>query len=1057
MPWQKTSGRPYSLLAAVALAAGLLAPAMAQGGPAPAQALMSKLQWRSIGPWVGGRVVAVAGVPQDENLFYMGAVGGGIWKSTDYGLQWTNLSDGKLPGNSASIGAIAVAPSNPKIIYAGTGECDIRNDMIPGDGVYKSTDGGKTWTYAGLRDAQSTCTLIVDPHDPDTVYAASMGHVFVPNDEGGIYKTTDGGKTWTKLLSGNDLTGAIGLVMQSGDPQVLFAAMWQAQRMPWGMTDGGPGSGLYKSTDGGAHWTNLIRNPGMPSGVIGRVGVSLTAADPRRVYAIVEAKHGGVYVSNDGGQTWAREFHGWELRQRAFYYTAIYADPKNPNLVYCPQVAGLFASHDGGKTFHPLHPPHGDNHIVWINPEHPNILLEGNDGGATVSTDAGKSWSEEHNQPTGEMYHVNIDNEFPFHIYGAQQDEGAAEAPSSARGGVPASAWKQVSGGESTRVVPEPGRPWINFGSNYFELFTSANRRTGEIWDVSPEPDMHDGEAANAMPYRFGWTHAITFSPVNPRQLLIGAQYVLESLDYGRTWKRISPDLTRNQPATEVPSGGPVTLDQTGAETYPGLQTIAVSPLNGNVIWAGSDDGLAHITRNGGKSWQAVTPPQLPAQSWISCIEPSYVSPGAAYLTARRYMWNDFHPYVYKTTDYGRTWTPIVNGIPSDVYVFDLRQDPDAPNLLFLAASNTVEVSLDGGALWQPLRLNLPTVQVRDVRIATRQGEVAIATHGRAFWVLGDLSLLEQLSRLPAADPSSPYLFAPQKAWLSPVYGGGFRPRPGMGQNPPFGATVYFSLPQSYNGSTPVTLTFANVNGQTIRQFTLHLKKKVKAKKPANPADLTPAQREAQARERLTAISPGMNRFQWDMRYPSAATVGGGFIRPQGVGVPYSMAGPIVTPGDYTVTLNYGGQSLRRTFSVALDPRLHATQAELEAKLALELQIHNTLNQLNRQLNQAIALRARLAKDPAPGQSAAVAGLTHAIDALIQMKLRGDETDAVFGTRVDLHLAYLSGEVAEGYRRPTPAEYAAYKYLSGKIAAGEQVLTSAISTARQVAPPSGRN
>ncbi|MGH9485445.1 MAG: glycosyl hydrolase, partial [Terriglobales bacterium] len=496
----------------------------------PAQELMSKLHWRFVGPWVGGRSVAVTGVPQQPKVFYMGAVGGGIWKTTDSGQHWKNLSDGKLPGDSASIGAIAVAPSNPKVIYAGTGECDIRNDAIPGDGIYKSADGGKTWTYAGLRQTHTTCSLIIDPQNPDTVYAASLGQVFVPNSEGGIYKTTDGGATWTKLLNVPG-AGAMQLIAQAGHPNVLFAAMWQAQRMPWGLTDGGPGSGLYKSTDGGATWSNLIHNPGMPSGIIGKVGVSLTAADPQRVYAMVEAKHGGLFRSEDGGATWKRVNKSWNLRERAFYYTAVFADPKNPDLIYLPEVS-LFKSTDGGKTLSHMHPPHGDNHAFWINPEHPNIFIEANDGGATVSTDYGKTWSSEDNQPTGEMYHVNIDDEFPFHIYGAQQDEGAAEAPSATpAGGIPASAWKTISGGESTRVVPQPGSPWINYGSGYFELFTATNRRTGETWDVSPQPNMHDGEAANAMPDRFGWTHAITFSPVNPKQLLVGSQYVLESLD----------------------------------------------------------------------------------------------------------------------------------------------------------------------------------------------------------------------------------------------------------------------------------------------------------------------------------------------------------------------------------------------------------------------------------------------------------------------------------------------------------------------------------------------
>ncbi|MGH9486371.1 MAG: WD40/YVTN/BNR-like repeat-containing protein [Terriglobales bacterium] len=1031
----------FGLLPVALLLAGV---AVAQSAPA---AVWSQLRWRSIGPYVGGRVVAVDGVARDPNLFFMGTVGGGIWKSTDYGLQWKNISDGTLPGASASIGALAAAPSNPKIIYAGTGECDIRNDTIPGDGIFKSTDGGKTWKYAGLRATRTTCALAIDPQNPDVVYAASMGQVFVPNAEGGVYKTTDGGQTWNKILSVNDRTGAIDLVMQPGQPDELYAALWQAQRTPWTLDDGGAGSGLYKTTDGGAHWTNLIRNPGMPAGTIGRVGVSVTAADPERVYAIVEAKHGGVFRSSDGGQTWKRVNKDWQLRIRAFYYTALYADPKDANVVYAPQVAALWVSRDGGETFQRLHTPHGDNHIVWINPDQTKILLEGNDGGATVSTDGGKSWSSEDNQPTGEMYHVNIDNEFPFHVYGAQQDEGSSEGPSSTpAGGIPLSAWKEIAGGESTHVVPVPGEPWINFGSGYFELFTSKNRRTGEVDDVSPEPDMHDGEAASAMTYRFGWTHAITFSPVNPKQLLLGAQYVLESFDYGRTWKRISPDLTRNNPATEGPSGGPVTLDQTGAETYPGLQTIAVSPLNGNLIWAGSDDGLAHVTRNGGKTWQAVTPPQLPDQSWISCIEPSYSDPGTAYLTARRYMWNDYQPYVYKTTDYGQTWTPIVNGLPAHSYVFELRQDPDAPNLLFLGTNSTVEVSFDDGQLWQPLALNLPTVQVRDLAVDRRQGELVIATHGRAFWILDNLAMLEQLSRKPDAGSTSPYLFTPEKVWLSPAYGGGRFPRPGAGQNPPFGATVFFTIPASYDGSTPVQLSFANAQGQTIRSFALHLKNKAaNAAGAGAPARaLSPAQRAQRARQRLTAITPGTNRFQWDMRYPSAASITG-FQPPVGVGVAYSMAGPVITPGEYSVTLSYGGQKLARNFTVALDPRLHPPAGALEAQLKLQLQIHATLDHLDQQINQALAERARLQQ---AGNSGAAASLGQALAPLVQLKLRGGESDAVYGTRLHLHLAFLAGEVTEGYRSPTPAELAAYQYLAGKIATAEQALTAAMARGR---------
>ncbi|MGB2641209.1 MAG: hypothetical protein WAN32_19815, partial [Candidatus Acidiferrum sp.] len=442
--------------------APLLLAGGASAGPVSTETLMSKLKWRSVGPYIGGRVVAITGVPGNANLYYAGTVGGGIWKSTDEGLEWKNISDGKLPGPSPSIGAIAVAPSNPKIIYAGTGESDIRNDMIPGDGMFKSTDGGETWEYAGLRETHTISAIVVDPKNPEVVYASSMGHVFVPDPERGLFKSTDGGKTWNKVLFVDDKTGAIDLVMAPSQPEVLYAAMWQAQRTPWSLTSGGPGSGLYKSTDGGAHWTNLTRNDGLPEGVIGRIGVGVAASDPEVVYCMMQAKEGGVFRSDNAGKSWKRVNEEWKLRQRAFYYMSIYVDPQDSSTVYVPEVDALWVSRDGGKIFTKLHTPHGDNHIVWINPDDPKIILEGNDGGATVSTDGGKSWSTEHNQPTGQFYHVNLDDQFPFHIYGAQQDEGAFEGPSaSSDGSIPLSEWNRSAYGESTYSVPQPGDPNI--------------------------------------------------------------------------------------------------------------------------------------------------------------------------------------------------------------------------------------------------------------------------------------------------------------------------------------------------------------------------------------------------------------------------------------------------------------------------------------------------------------------------------------------------------------------------------------------------------------------
>ncbi|MGH9485394.1 MAG: WD40/YVTN/BNR-like repeat-containing protein, partial [Terriglobales bacterium] len=501
--------------AAVLLPLAFAVPAAAQ---IAAQTLMSKLQWRSVGPFVGGRVVAVAGVAGNTQLYYMGTVGGGVWTTDNAGLSWSNLTD-KTRAMAPSVGALAVAPSNPQILYAGTGETDIRNDMLTGNGVFRSADGGKTWHYAGLGEAHSTSALLVSPTNPNIVYAASMGHVFVPGPNRGVYKTSDGGKTWKKILFVDNKTGAIGLSMAPSQPDVLYAAMWQGQRLPYALKSGGPGSGIYKSSDGGAHWTNISHNPGLPSGIWGRVGVTVAASAPNVVYAIIQNKHGGVFRSNDGGQSWQRVYAGMSLRQRAFYYMQIYVDPTDPNTAYVPEVDGVWATRDGGRKWTVLHTPHGDNHIVWVNPRNPKILLEGNDGGATVSMDGGKTWSSERNQPTGEFYHVNLDDQFPFHIYGAQQDEGSTEGPSAAVGGsIAAGDWHSVAYGESTWVVPQPGDPNITYGSGYFSIFMRYNLKLGQYQDISPWPNYKEGSAANALKYRFGWTHAITFSPVNPKR-----------------------------------------------------------------------------------------------------------------------------------------------------------------------------------------------------------------------------------------------------------------------------------------------------------------------------------------------------------------------------------------------------------------------------------------------------------------------------------------------------------------------------------------------------------
>jgi photosystem II stability/assembly factor-like uncharacterized protein len=1049
---------------ALAVAGFLAPPASAQNG-ITAKVLMSKLQWRSVGPYIGGRVVAVAGVPGQDNVFYAGAVGGGVWESTDYGLNWKNIS-GKLPGTSASIGAIAVAPSEPSVIYAGTGEDDIRNDMIPGDGVYKSSDAGKTWEYAGLKETRTISQIVVDPQNPNVVYASSMGHVFVPGPNRGVFKSTDGGKTWKKILFVDDKTGAIDLVMDPNNPELLYATMWQAQRMPWGLNDGGPGSGIYKTTDGGATWTNLTHNAGFPKATLGRIGVSLVASQPYIVYAIVQARDGGVFRSDDGGATWKKVNDEMKLRQRAFYYMAIYADPKDPNTVYAPQVDSLWVSHDGGRKWTRLHTPHGDNHVVWIDPDNTKILLEGNDGGVTVSTDAGKTWSTDHNQPTGQFYHVNLDDQFPFHIYGAQQDEDAVEGPSAGAGGIPLADWHTVAGGESTFSVPEPGDPDISFGSDYYTLFEKHNLKTDQTESIAPWPLYQDGAASSELKYRFGWTHPILFSPVNPKELYTSAQYVLKSDDYGRTWTRISPDLTHNEPSTEIASGGAVDLDQSGAEVYPEVYALAISPLDGNLLWAGSDDGLVHVTTDGGKNWSLVTPAGLP-DCVVSSIEPSHVDRNTAYLTAWRYMWDDYRPYVYKTTDLGKHWTAITMGLPDDEFAFAIRQDPKDPQLLFLGTFSTVYVSLDEGAHWQPLKLNLPTAEVRDVAINNRQGDVVIATHGRAFWVLDNLALLEQLTKNPSVPADGGHVFAPETAWLTHVYGGGRRPRPGVGENPAFGATVFFHVPVNYDGKTPLTLEFQDARGKTVRQFTLHLETaKEKQEKEAAKEGLPmpdhssePAvQQNKEALEKLTAIQPGMNRFQWDMRYAPPLQVVDYHLPEPAAGEADMVSGPVVTPGTYKVVLAYGEQKSEQSFTVSLDPRLKATQQDLEAQKALCQQVEADLDALDKYLNDAIAARDKLNQAVADSKlsqsqaASALDALNSSIGGAVQLDLHASEEDLMHEVKLHGLLAFLGADVEWGYTRPTAAQYAVFHYLDGESKASEQKLQAATKTAGKVAP-----
>ncbi|HEV3153969.1 MAG TPA: hypothetical protein VGZ02_09215 [Candidatus Baltobacteraceae bacterium] len=1004
----------------------------AEAGP-PFAALTGKLQWRSIGPYIGGRVVAVAGVASIPNLFYMGAVQGGIWRSTNYGQNWENISDGQLPRAANSIGALAVAPSNPRILYAGTGESDIRQDFETGEGIYKSTDAGKTWHYAGLRETHTTASLAVDPRNPNIVYAASLGHAFKPNSARGLFKTTDGGKTWSRILFVDDRTGANSVSMDPHNPNVLYVSMWQEQRTPWTLVSGGPGSGLYKTTDGGAHWRKISSNPGFARGPLGKIGVSVSGGNSRVVYAIVQAHDGGVFRSSNGGATWKHVNAEWKLRQRAFYYMAIYADPVRTNVAYAPQVDGVFKTVDGGKTWSALSAGGGDHHIIWINPRHTNILLEGDDAGAWVSVDGGKTSSTQNNQPTGQFYHIALDDQFPYHVYGAQQDEGAYEGPSASSEGLTLGSWHQVAWGESTFVAPDANDRAVTFGSGYFSFLSRFNTPTGENKNVSPWPEYLSGAPASEMKYRFGWSHPIFFSPAVPHPLLVAAQVVFESGDEGATWNVISPDLTRNDRSVQGNSGGPVDLDQVGTETYPFVSALAVSPLDSATMWAGSSDGLVHVTTNSGASWRDVTPPALPQWAEITCIEPATGDRATAYLTAWRYQWDDFQPYVFKTADYGAHWQSITAGLPPDQYVFAIRQDPRDPRVVFAGTRSSVYVSLNGGASWQSLALNLPGVQVRDIAIDARQGQVAIATHGRGFWILDNLALLEQLAA-SGEDAKSARLFAPETAWLSHAYGGGSGGGT-SGQNPQYGAAVFFNVPHGYDGRTRVTLSFYDALGKLVRAFVLH-KHNPKEKKPSTEAiaQMDHVRQLAFALRDLTTIDPGMNEFIWDLRYGPAAEVTGYHI-PTTDDIDDGVNGPTVVPGTYTAVLTYGATALRQSFRVALDPRVTPPAQALESRLSLALQIHSTLDALNGAIDAALANRPRLS--PARRTQ-----LDRLVLSLVPMGIQSSEGDSLNEVRLRDHLAFLMNELDMAYAAPTAAEYATYEQLRPQAQAAIAALTA---------------
>ncbi len=995
--------------------------------------LYGGMKWRLIGPYRGGRVLAVAGVPGDPTVYYFGGVAGGVWKTTDAGSTWQPLFD-KQP--ISSIGSIAVAESDPNIIYVGTGEACIRGNISFGDGVYKSTDGGKTWQNIGLRDTRHIGRVIVHPHNPDIVFVAALGHAYGPNQERGIFRSADGGKTWEKVLYKDEKTGGIDIAFDRTNPRILFAALWEAYRTPWSLTSGGLGSGLYRSADGGTTWKRLEGN-GLPKGLLGRIGVAVSPADPNRIYALIEAEEGGLYRSDDGGDTWTRVNDDHRFRQRAWYYTHVFADPKNADTVYVLNT-GMYRSTDGGKTFTLLTAPHGDHHGLWIDPTNPQRMINGNDGGANISVDSGKSWTRQDNQPTAQFYHVITDNRFPYYVYGAQQDNSTvAIASRSDHGYIDRSDWYPVGGGESGYIAPDPRDPNIVFAGSYMGYITRFDKRTGQSEQISPWPEVTDGAGAANLKHRFQWTEPIVISPHDPNVLYHAAEVLFKSTNGGMSWTQISPDLTRNDKSKQQVSGGPITKEDTGVEYYDVIFAVAESPVQKDLIWVGTDDGLVHITRDAGKNWTKVTPQEMHEWSMISLIDPSPHDAAAAYIAVDRHKFDDFHPYIYKTSDFGKTWTKITNGLLENAYMHAVREDSKKRGLLYAGTEIGMFVSFDDGGHWMPLQLNLPVTPIHD--LVAHGDDLVAATHGRSFWILDDLSPLRQFDgNLAAADV---HLYTPQIALRTHIGHSNPRGRP-VGENPPDGAILYYYLKaapkEKEKEKEEVTLEIRDAQGKLVRKYTSREKRETEAP-PEWPEQEKPE-------ERLPAEA-GMNRFVWNLRYEGATRIPGYFTGEYDEG----LRGPLALPGKYTVRLTAAGKTVEAPLEVRLDPRVTTPQADLEKQFELRrniqtrlTEISDTVNQIRDLRAQLQALRKRLAGQ-APGASSrsslatAAEELTKKITAveeeLIQVKLKSSQDSLNYPLKVDGKLAQLASLVESADTAPTKQSYDLFDVLSGQVEA----------------------
>ena len=968
--------------------------------------LFGSLSWRSIGPNRGGRSIAAAGVAKRPLEYYFGATGGGLWKTTDGGTTWTPVTDGQI--HSSSVGAVAVSESNPDTVYIGMGEACIRGNIMQGDGVYKTVDAGKTWTHMGLDDTQVISRIRIHPTNPDLVYVAAFGHPAGPNNDRGVVRSKDGGKTWTRILFRDNKTGAIDLAMDRHNPNVLYAALWEAYRVSWQMSSGGPGSGLFKSTDGGDTWTEITRNKGLPQGVVGRIGVTVSDADSKRVYAIVENENGGVFSSDDAGASWTKVSEDRRLRQRAFYYTHIFADPKNRDTIYVLNT-GFYKSIDGGKTYRQLRPRHGDNHDLWIDPNDPQRMINSNDGGANVSVNGGQTWTEE-DYPTAQLYHVATTKDLPYQVCGAQQDNSTicVQSVNTRARNVEMYA---VGGGESGYIAPSPVNSNVFYAGSQGALITRYDRSTGETRDIQPYPRFFSGEPSSALKERWQWTFPIVFSPLDPKTLYISSQHLWKTSDDGQSWTKISPDLTKADPKTLGLSGGPITGDMNGPEVFGTIFTVAPSRIERGTIWTGSDDGLVYITRDEGKHWSNITPPGLPELARISLIDASPHKAGTAYVAVKNYLQEDRAPYIFRTDDYGKSWTKLVNGIKAGDYVHAVREDPKRPGLLYAGTEHGIYVSFDNGDHWQSLSLNLPDTQVSDIVVETH--DVVIATHGRSFYILDDVDVLRQLSPEIAVAPI--HLYQPREAIRS------------VNQ-----AAFYYYLKDS---AEKVTIEILDAKGKQIRSFTGIRSEETAPRRPdAPPADESEFG-PAPPRTRLT--NAGLTRFTWDLRYPGATVFPGMILWSAN-----AASGPVAVPGNYQVRLTVGNHVETQNFVLKMDPRLSGiTEKDLQEQFDLAMKIRDKTSEANqaviriRDLKKQINDRSEKAKDP--GITVAGGNLIKRLMAveeeIYQVRNQSNQDPLNFPIKLNNRIAALRRTVETGDARPTNGSYGVFRELSAEL------------------------